>query len=117
MDKYFSNLTDRERAIFEGAVSMGALYHQFVGTPVSIKTIDSLECAIKESIELQPAVENVEVNLDYDMILEVAGKMGYISLDGNMLNVEITTKINDTEIITCIEYIDELDYPLMYVKD
>ena len=26
--KYFSNITTRERAIFEGAISMGALFHQ-----------------------------------------------------------------------------------------
>lgn len=34
-EKYFSNITSRERAIFEGAISMGALFHQFVGTPVN----------------------------------------------------------------------------------
>ncbi len=26
-EKYFSNITTRERAIFEGAISMGALFH------------------------------------------------------------------------------------------
>ena len=37
-EKYFSNITKRERAIFEGAISMGALFHQFVGTPVNKNT-------------------------------------------------------------------------------
>ena len=41
--KYFSNLTSRERAIFEGAISMGALFHQFVGTPVNKNTKKGLE--------------------------------------------------------------------------
>ena len=36
--EYFSNITTRERAIFEGAISMGALFHQFVGTPVNKNT-------------------------------------------------------------------------------
>lgn len=36
--EYFSNITTRERAIFEGAISMGALFHQFVGTPVNKTT-------------------------------------------------------------------------------
>ena len=36
--EYFSNITTRERAIFEGAISMGALFHQFVGTPVNKET-------------------------------------------------------------------------------
>ena len=26
-EKYFSNISNRERAIFEGAISMGALFH------------------------------------------------------------------------------------------
>ena len=29
-EEYFSNISNRERAIFEGAISMGALFHQFV---------------------------------------------------------------------------------------
>ena len=44
--KYFSNITTRERAIFEGAISMGALFHQFVGTPVNKHTKESLEKAM-----------------------------------------------------------------------
>lgn len=36
--EFFSNITSRERAIFEGAISMGALFHQFVGTPVNNQT-------------------------------------------------------------------------------
>ena len=45
-EKYFKNITNRERVIFEGAITMGALFHQFVGTPVSLKTAESLENAI-----------------------------------------------------------------------
>ena len=45
--KYFSNITTRERAIFEGAISMGALFHQFVGTPVNKDTKESLEKAME----------------------------------------------------------------------
>jgi hypothetical protein len=42
-EKYFKNISKRERAIFEGAITMGALFHQFIGTPVSIKSVESLE--------------------------------------------------------------------------
>ena len=45
-EDYFRNLSNRERAIFEGGISMGALYHQFVGTPVNIESCNSLEKAI-----------------------------------------------------------------------
>ena len=61
--EYFSNITKRERAIFEGAISMGALFHQFVGTPVNKDTKESLERAMEESLNLQPAIEKVEVEM------------------------------------------------------
>ena len=66
-EDYFKNLTDRERAIFEGGISMGALFHQFVGTPVSVDTASSLEEAIKKSILLQPAVIDVSVKLNRNL--------------------------------------------------
>lgn len=116
MDKYFKNLTDRERAIFEGGISMGSLYHQFVGTPVNVDTIPSLEKAIENSIMLQPAVIKVHVKLDEDLIKLMSGSNTYTSLEGKMLNVEITTRINEELVTTCISYNEELDYPLMYIK-
>ena len=117
MDKYFKNLTDRERAIFEGGISMGSLYHQFVGTPVNVDTISSLEKAIEDSIKLQPAVIDVVVKLDKDLIKQSSSSSSYTSLEGNMLNAQITTKINDTSITTCISYNEDLDYPLMYIEE
>ena len=35
--------TDRENAVFEAAIKLGALYHQFVGTPISRATADKVE--------------------------------------------------------------------------
>lgn len=117
MDKYFENLTDRERAIFEGGISMGSLYHQFVGTPVNLDTCSSLEDAIRESIMLQPAVTDVVVKLDKELIKQATSLSNYVSLEGKMLNIEITTKIHEVSVTTCISYNEELDYPLMYIKD
>ena len=116
-EKYFKNLSDRERAIFEGGISMGSLFHQFVGTPVSVDTCDSLERAIEESILLQPAIVEVHVSLDKNMIKSASGSAGYTSLNGNMFNIELTTKVNENTIVTCISYNENLDYPLMYIKD
>ena len=114
---YFKNLTDRERAIFEGGISMGALFHQFVGTPVSVDTIPSLEKAIEESILLQPAIVDVNVKLDKQLIEKSSGVMGYTSLTGEMLYIKLTSKINEKSITTCISYDDNLQYPLMYIED
>lgn len=116
-EKYFKNLTDRERAIFEGGISMGALFHQFVGTPVNVESAKSLEKAIKKSILLQPAVVNVDIKINEDLIRKATGSMEYTSLTGDMLEVKLTTKINDEHIVTCISYDEKLQYPIMYILD
>lgn len=114
--KYFSNITTRERAIFEGAISMGALFHQFVGTPVNKDTKESLEKAMEESLSLQPAIENVEVEIRFDKLEESMTEFDYTSLTGDMLDVKIHTKVDDVVAIIRIEFIEELNYPLMYVE-
>ena len=114
--KYFSNITTRERAIFEGAISMGALFHQFVGTPVNKDTKESLEKAMEESLSLQPAIEKVEVEIRFDKLEESMTEFDYTSLTGDMLDVKIHTKVDDVVAIIRIEFIEELNYPLMYIE-
>lgn len=115
--KYFSNITTRERAIFEGAISMGALFHQFVGTPVNKDTKESLEKAMEESLSLQPAIEKVEVEIRFDKLEQSMTEFDYTSLTGDMLDVKIHTKVDDVVAIIRIEFIEELNYPLMYVEE
>ncbi|BDH79012.1 MAG TPA: dihydroneopterin aldolase [Methanothermobacter sp.] len=113
LDEYFKCLSDRERAIFEGAISMGALFHQFTGTPVNQDTLESLKAAIESSIRLQPSIEDVkvEIHLDYD-----ENEFGYVSLEGRMLDVKITSRFKNVKAIIRMKYIDELKYPLIYVE-
>lgn len=115
--EYFSNITTRERAIFEGAISMGALFHQFVGTPVNKNTKNSLEVSMEESLKLQPAIEDVKVNIRFDKLEQSMTEFEYTSLTGDMLDVKIYTKVDNITAIIRIEFIEELNYPLMYVED
>ena len=115
--EFFSNITSRERAIFEGAISMGALFHQFVGTPVNNQTKKSLEDAMKNSLNLQPAIEDVEVNIDFTRLEDAMSEFDYTSLTGDMLDVKIHTKVDDVKAVIRIKFIEELNYPLMYVED
>ena len=115
--EYFSNITTRERAIFEGAISMGALFHQFVGTPVNKDTKKSLETSMEESLKLQPAIEDVEVEIRFDKLEESMTEFDYTSLSGDMLDVKIHTKVDNVKAIIRIEFVEELNYPLMYVED
>lgn len=115
--EYFSNITTRERAIFEGAISMGALFHQFVGTPVNKNTKNSLETSIEESVKLQPAIEDADVTIRFDKLEDAMTKFEYTSLTGDMLDVKIYTKVDNVKATIRIEFIEELNYPLMYVED
>jgi hypothetical protein len=110
-DSYFKNLSDRERAVFEGGISLGALFHQFVGTPVSKKTKKSLEIAMSESLKNQPFIEDVSVS-----IIGIIEDGKYVSLTGEMLDVSLTVKTEENRALLRLKYIKELDYPLMYVE-
>ena len=114
--EYFSNISHRERAIFEGGISMGALFHQFVGTPVSVETVELLEKSIESSFKLQPCISDVEVIIDRQKLEELNNEFDYISLDGNMLDVKIHVKYEEVNAIIRIEYVEKLNYPLMYVE-
>lgn len=115
--KYFKNISSRERAIFEGAITMGALFHQFIGTPVNLDSVPSLEKSIKDAMELQPSIEEVEAKIDKQMLEESKSEFNYVSLSGDMLNVKVISKYNDKKAVLKMEYIEELKYPLMYVEE
>jgi dihydroneopterin aldolase len=115
--KYFGNISQRERAIFEGAITMGALFHQFVGTPISLESADTLEKSIKKAMELQPCIETVEVKINKEMLEEVKNKYDYISLTGEMLDVKVLSHYDDKNAVIRLKFIEELNYPLMYVEE
>ncbi|MCK5108837.1 MAG: hypothetical protein KAR25_04025, partial [Methanosarcinales archaeon] len=51
-----TGITDRDRALLEVGIKLGAMYHQFTGSPVNPDTAGSLAQAIEDSISLQPYV-------------------------------------------------------------
>ena len=116
-EEYFSNISNRERAIFEGAISMGALFHQFVGTPFNKTNIASLEKAMEESLALQPCIEKVEVSIDLDRLDNAMTEFEYTSLSGDMLDVKIYSKVDDVLAVIRIKFIEELNNPLMFVEE
>jgi len=115
--KYFKNISNRERAIFEGAITMGALFHQFIGTPVNLKSASNLEKSIKIAMELQPCIDEVEVKINRELLEESKSEFDYVSLSGEMMNVKVISNYDGKKAVLMMEYIDELKYPLMYVKD
>lgn len=116
-EKYFNNISQRERAIFEGGITMGALFHQFDGTPVNLKSVESLENAIKEAMELQPCVDKVEVIINREMLEDIENKFEYTSLNGNMLDVRVVSVYRGSKAVIRMKFIEELEYPLMYLEE
>ena len=104
-------ITDREKAAFEAGIKLGALYHQFVGTPVSRETADSVEAAIEQAVSLQPCVTDVRVRLNRGMM--VSNRFGYSELAGKMLDAEVTTRVG-TAVCRARLHLQG-DYPMMEI--
>jgi hypothetical protein len=106
-------ITDRDRAIFEAGIKLGALYHQWVGTPISRQSAASVESAIEQAVILQPCVEVITVRLDRSLMTE--NTFGYSELSGLMYDVEIVTRVGFTY---CKARLAPKDgYPLMQIAE
>ena len=106
-------ISDHDQAIFEAGIKLGALYHQWVGTPVSRDSAGTLETAIKAAHIQQPFVENISVTLDKELMNP--NIFGYSELSGLMFSVTLKTRVNK---VTCtVQLSPENGYPMMKVID
>jgi hypothetical protein len=108
-----SMTSDRQQAVFEAGIKLGALYHQWVGTPISRQSAASVEAAIEKAVILQPFVEEITVKLD--RILMAENRFGYSELTGLMFNVEIVTRVGFS--YCCARLAPEKGYPFMKVVE
>ena len=105
-------LTDARRACFEAGIKFGSLYHQFAGTPVSPDSARSLERAMAEAIENQPACESVVVRIDDDAVRDaIDHDEGYAELTGRLMTVEMRVDHRGVTVRTRMEMDD--GYPRM----
>ncbi|MHA2037124.1 MAG: dihydroneopterin aldolase family protein [Promethearchaeota archaeon] len=117
---YFSpDLTNRERACFETGIKLGALYHIMSGIPISSddKIIRSIEKGIEAAISCQPYVESIMIFLDKDKI--VASKntpFNYDEISGKIIRAELILRYEDIEVLAKVDWIEELQYPLMFIE-
>jgi hypothetical protein len=107
---------DRDTAVFEAGIKLGALYHQFIGTPVSTETVEELEKAIERSVSLQPWVNSVEVEIDREKVLENENEFKYCELRGEMLDVKVVVMYENVEVHVRLKYEEHMSYPLMRVE-
>jgi len=108
--------SERERAVFEAGIKLATVYHQFVGTPVNIGSVDGLERTISEAIEVQPYVESAKIKIDRSEFCTDGDTYSYISLTGDMIDAVVVIRLGDTKVKAEMRYDEELRYPLMFVS-
>ena len=110
------SLSDRDHALFEAGIKLGALYHQFVGTPLSLSGIISLEKAIENSICSQPYVESISVKINENQVKEqLNDSFQYTELKGTMLTVHAVIRYGSAGAFVSLEFDEKLNYPLMKI--
>ncbi|RLG37367.1 dihydroneopterin aldolase family protein [Candidatus Alkanophaga liquidiphilum] len=108
------DVSDRDIAVFEAGIKLGALYHQFIGTPLSLKTIKVVENAITRSVSLQPYVKAVKVEINREKVRERTTRFGYCELCGDMLDVWLVVEYRGVEVRARLKFDGE--YPLMFLE-
>ncbi len=103
----------KEVAAFEAGIKLGALFHQFVGIPVSFDNVELIEKAIESCVKLQPYVREVEVKIDREKLKKRLSGFNYCSLSGEMLYAKVKTAVEGYEATAVLEWDEEMKYPLM----
>jgi len=112
-----TEINNRDRAVFEAGIKLGALYHQFVGTPINVGMIDGFSRIIEESIGVQPYVRSISVTIDREMVEKKQNPgFGYCELEGRMLHINIQVLYKNVIAHAQMCYDEENDYPLMSIK-
>jgi len=112
-----AEINNRDRAVFEAGIKLGALYHQFVGTPINVDMIDGLSRMIEQSIGVQPYVRSISVSIDREMVEKKQNPgFGYCELEGCMLDISIQVLYKNVIAHVLMSYDEEKNYPLMSIK-
>jgi hypothetical protein len=117
---YFSSdLSDRERACFETGIKLGALYHILCGIPIQSdeNIINSIERGIESAISCQPYVKSVKIHLDREKVLgKKQSEFDYDEITGRIIQAEINIEYESIHVVAKVEWVDELEYPLMFIE-
>ncbi|WNY27413.1 dihydroneopterin aldolase family protein [Methanolapillus ohkumae] len=107
---------DKEQALFEAGIKLGSLYHQFVGTPLTLQNKKAVEDAISKSIAAQPFVESIRVQIHEKMIEEELNSVfQYTELKGKMLDVRLVVRCGKSKVFASLQWDEKLKYPLMKI--
>ena len=115
--KYFgSEVTARDRAIFEGAITLGAIFHQFTGLPVTKSLIPLVQDFIEKTMSVQPFIQKVTVKINDKEVRDHDHSYDYSVLSGDLLELEVIAQYETARVHFGMKYVKELNYPLMFIK-
>ena len=109
--------SSKERACYEAGIKMGTIYHQFVGTPVSLANIDGLEKEMANAIKVQPYVRDAVIRIDRSGFVKNGDIYSYKSLSGDMIDAVVTIELDGINVTSEMRYDRELGYPLMFISE
>lgn len=123
-DSYkISEVSNKEQAIFETGIKLATVFHQFSGTPISSdkKIQTKIAEGIIASIKCQPFVKNVSIafqalNPEDEKKYSKSHEYDYTVISGRNLIAEVELQYKEWSITGRLEWIDQLNYPLMYIK-
>lgn len=104
-------------AAFEAGIKLGALFHQFLGSPVDADSAGSLEEAMASAMGVQPHVKMSSVTIDRSVLLGSINDFGYTSLSERMLKAEVVIDVRGCELTAVLDWDHDLEYPLMRIRD
>ncbi|MBO8182779.1 MAG: dihydroneopterin aldolase family protein [Archaeoglobus sp.] len=107
---------EREKAAFEAGIKLGALFHQFIGTPVSFENVEILEKAMESCVKLQPFVADVKVKINREKLKEKLSSFNYTSLTGEMLEAWVKVEVEGEAVSAHLRWDEEKRYPLMSLE-
>jgi len=116
--KLFAEMSDREHAIFEAGICLASILHQLIGLPVKVdeEFLENLAEVAQRSFSLQPFRADVRIKILKDR-LKISKSYGYGIISPESLDVRVEVRYGEARAVGRLRYVDELDYPLMYVEE
>ena len=115
--QYFGKeVTERDRAIFEGAITLGAIFHQFNGIPITKSLIPIVSEVIEKTMSIQPFIKDIKVKINEKMLRNYDHSYDYSILSGDKLELELISYYGNYEVHLGMKYVEELEFPLMFIK-
>lgn len=113
--KFFpADFSDRERAVFEAGIALGAIVHSVTGFPIAADVKGFIEKAVEKSFMLQPYRNRIKLRVTG--FSRKGGLYSYGTLTPENLNVLVEVCYGKAVVEARMRYVKKLRYPLMYVS-